>query len=242
MAHTDEMIKKIAKDFKANVNGNTSIRPLQKKMLKGTATYSDADRYAIETAKALGKALADNLRYGALNPDEYKVVISQVLPSGLESTYNQVSEYAEVVQRGVNDYNDIRLGVVKPKKDTTKIAAITKKAAQADDYTEVAAAVNQDTMNFAQNVATKTMKDNATFQNNVGYTVTVERIYDDVGVHNRKEPCQWCLDREGIWEYSDALNNGVFERHPGCGCVIIYHAEKGPQIQTNWQSNQWENI
>ena len=84
--------------------------------------------------------------------------------------------------------------------------------------------------------------DNATFQNNVGYTVTVERIYDEVGVHNRKDACEWCLEREGTWEYQDALAQGVFARHPGCGCTIIYYAEKGPQLQTDWTTNQWENL
>lgn len=242
MAHTDEVIKKIAKDFRVNMKGNVDIRPLQKKLLKGTATYNDADKYAIETAKALGKALADNLQYGVLTTDEYRVVISQVLPSGLESTYETVSDYAAAVQRGLNEYADIKLNVRKPKVDSASIMQITNKAAQAEAYLEVAGVVTQDSMNFSQNVATKMMKENVGLQSNVGYTVTVERKYDDVGVHNRKDPCQWCLEKEGTWDYADALANGVFERHPGCGCTIIYHSEKGPKLQTNWQSNQWEYI
>ena len=242
MAHTDDVIKKIAKDFKANLNGNTEVRPLIKKMLKGTATYNDADKYALETAKALGKALSDNLQWGALSEVEYQTVISQVLPAGLESTYESVSNYAGAVQRGLNERYDIKLKVLKTKINAEDILNITKKAKKATAYTEVAGAVNQDTMSFAQNVAVNTMKDNADFQNNVGYTVTVERIYDDVGLHNRKEPCQWCIEKEGVWEYADALANGVFARHPGCGCTIIYHAEKGPQLQTDWTSNQWEDL
>ena len=40
MAHTEEVIKKIAKDFRVNIKGNPDIRPLQKKLIKKTATYT----------------------------------------------------------------------------------------------------------------------------------------------------------------------------------------------------------
>lgn len=242
MAHTEEVIKKIAKDFRVNIKGNPDIRPLQKKLIKKTATYTDADKYALEVAKALGKSLSDNLQWGALTEAEYREVISQVLPAGLESTYATVSDYAGAVQRGLNERYDIKLKVLKTKINADDIVNITSKAKKAAAYEEVAGVVSQDTMSFAQNVAVNTMKDNASFQNNVGYDIKVERKYDDVGLHNRKEPCQWCIEREGTWSYEDALVNGVFARHPGCGCTIIYHAEKGPQLQTNWENNVWENL
>lgn len=238
----NEIIKKIARDFRVNVRSNTAIRPLQKKMLKGTATYLDADHYALETAKALGKALADNLVDDTLSAAEYRAIISEVLPAGLEATYNTVSTFSEAVQRGLNERAKIGLKVVVPSMDSESVVALTTNAARAVKYSEAAAELNPGTMNFAQNVATKMMKDNAGFQQNVGYNIIVERKYDDVGVHNRKDPCQWCLDKEGVWEYDDALSNGVFERHPGCGCTIIYRSEKGPQIQTDWRSNTWEYL
>lgn len=237
-----DVVKKIASDFRVNVRSNTTIRSLQKKMIKGTATYNDADRYALETATALGKALQGNLGVDTLSGAEYKAIISQVLPAGLESTYDSVSLYAQTVQKGLNERAKLGLKVVVPDIDTEDIVAITKKAAAASAYSEVAGAINQDAMNFAQNVGTNMMKENARFQNNVGLTVTVERTYDEIGVHNRKDPCEWCLEKEGVWDYPDALANGVFERHPGCGCIIIYHSEKGPQLQTDWTVNQWEYL
>lgn len=239
---TDAVVKKIAKDFKVNINSNATIRALQKKKLKGTATYLDADKYAIATAKALSKALADNLVDETLSTAEYRAIVAEALPDGLMATQSTVSKYAEAAQLRLNKNAKINLKVVVPKVDGEAIASTTAKAVTATAYSDVAGVVNQDNMNFAQNVATKMMKDNAGFQNNVGYTVTVERIYDDVGIHNRSEPCEWCIEKEGIWNYEDALTNGVFERHPGCGCTIIYHSEKGPQLQTDWTTNKWENI
>ena len=239
---TDAIVKKIAKDFKVNINSSTAIRPLQKKLLKGTATYKDANKYAIETSKALGKALADNLIDDTLSAAEYRAVISEVLPAGLSATYDTVKEYSAVVQRGLNERAKINLDVVMPKIDAKAVTATTAKAVTAGAYIEVAGVVDQDTMNFAQNVTSRVMRDNATFQNNVGYTVTVERIYDDIGVHNRKDPCQWCIEKEGTWSYDEANDKGIFARHPGCECTIIYHSEKGPQLQTDWRHNEWEYI
>lgn len=245
MAHTEEVIKKIAKDFKVNVKGNPAIRPLQKKLINKTATYLDADKYALEVAKALGKSLSDNLQWGALSEAEYKEVISQVLPAGLESTYETVSEYAGSVQRGLNEYSNIKLQVIKPEIKSEEILYITNKAVKSKQYTEVAGAINQEAMNFAQNVATKMMKENAGFQKNVGYDIRVVRKYDDIGLHRGTkyaEACEWCLEREGEWSYDEAKDKGVFERHPGCECIITYKAEKGWQLQTDWSNNTWVDV
>lgn len=245
MAHTAEVIRKIAKDFKVNVKGNPSVRPLQRKLLDGTATYLDADKYALEVAKGLGKSLSDNLQYGALSDAEYQEVISKVLPAGLESTYDTVSYYAEGVQRGLNERNEIKLAVLKPNINADDILNITNKAKKAKQYNDVSGAVNQDTMNFAQNVATKMMKENAGFQKNAGYEIRVVRKYDDIGLHRGTkyaEQCAWCLEREGEWDYDTAQSMGVFERHPGCECIITYKAEKGWQLQTDWSSNTWADV
>lgn len=244
MAHTAEVIAKIAKDFKVNINSNTAIRPLQKKLIDETATYLDADKYALEVAKGLGKALSDNLQWGALSEDEYREVISQVLPAGLESTYETVSDYAGAVQRGLNERYEIKLKVLKPNINAEDILNITSKAKTAKQYDEVSGTVNQDAMNFAQNVATKMMKENAGFQKNVGYEIRVVRKYDDRGLHRGTkyaEPCQWCLDREGEWDYDSAQSFGVFERHPGCECLIIYKAKKGWQLQAGGNP-QWVDV
>ena len=242
---TDAVVKKIAKDFKVNVNSDSTIRSLLKKKMKGTANYVDADKYAIATAKALSKALADNLIDETLSTADYRAIVAEALPGGLKATQSTVNSYAEAAQRVLNKNAKINLKVVVPKIDSEAIATTTAKAVKAAAYSEISGAVTQDSMSFAQNVAVKMMKDNASFQHNVGYDITVIRQYDDVGLHRGTkyaEQCDWCLEREGTWSYDDALANGVFARHPGCGCTIIYNAEKGPQLQTDWTSNTWENL
>jgi len=239
---TDAIVNKIARDFKANINGNTKIRSLQKKLRNSTATYKDANKYAMEVSTALNNALAANLADDALTAAEYRAVVAEVLPSGLEATYGTVSNYTKEVQTILNKKAEINLKAIVSKIDAGAVTLTTKNAVQAAAYSEAAGIINHDTMNFAQNITARMMKDNAGFQKNVGYDVKVTRIYDDVGLRNRTQPCQFCEERAGEWDYKDALELGVFARHPGCGCTIIYTAEKGPQLQTEWEHNVWENL
>ena len=89
--------------------------------------------------------------------------------------------------------------------------------------------------------ALETEKENARLRNELGLETTVVRVYDGVGLKGGKEPCEWCISREGVYSYEDAVANGVFERHPGCGCTIEYHTSKGVQTQTDWTTNTWES-
>ena len=57
-------------------------------------------------------------------------------------------------------------------------------------------------------------------RNEMGFTQTVVREYDGVGLGNGTRPCNWCIGRAGTWTYEEAKENGVFERHTGCGCTI----------------------
>ena len=239
---TDAIVNKIARDFKANINGNTKIRSLQKKLRNSTATYKDANKYAMEVSTALNNALAANLADDALTAAEYRAVVAEVLPSGLEATYGTVTNYTKSVQTILNKKAEINLKAVVAKIDVGAINLTTKNAVQAAAYSEASGMINHDTMNFAQNITARMMKDNAGFQKNVGYDVKVERVYDDVGLRNGTQECKFCKEREGEWDYKDALELGVFARHPGCGCTIIYTAEKGPQLQTEWEHNVWEDL
>lgn len=73
-----------------------------------------------------------------------------------------------------------------------------------------------------------TMRQNAENAENAGLEVRVTRIYDGVGVHDGKDACQWCLDRECTnVSLEEAYDIGAFQRHPGCECIIEYTNARG---------------
>lgn len=88
----------------------------------------------------------------------------------------------------------------------------------------------------------KTTRQNASNASNVGLGVRVTRIYDGIGLSKGRE-CQWCLDRCGEnMTLQEAYKKRSFERHPGCGCELLYTTAKGTQRQTDWRSNTWEIV
>lgn len=238
----NETSAKIAKDFRSNIAANPKLRALWKKVNNAKASYLDADALALDIARAFGKALSANLGGDTLTGDAYRDILREVLPAGLEDIHGQVSTYAQTVQKGLNARDGIGLNALKAEFPKDKAAEIVADALQSEAYSEIEGRLNANAMNFAQNAATETMKANAQLSEAVGFEVTVDRTYDDVGVHNRKDACEWCLEKEGHWTYSEALANGVFERHPGCACEIIYTRNGISQRQTNWRNNQWTQL
>ena len=238
----NETSAKIAKDFRSNIAANPKLRALWKKVNNAKASYLDADALALDIARAFGKALKLNLGDDILTGDAYREIIREVLPPGLEDIHDQVSSFAQIVERGMNQRGGIGLNPVKAELRRDKVAEIVKTATGVDTFGEIEGRLNADTMNFAQNAATETMKANAQLSEAVGFEVTVDRTYDGVGVHNGKDACEWCLSKEGHWSYSEALANGVFERHPGCGCEIVYTRDGRSQRQSNWRNNEWTEV
>lgn len=87
------------------------------------------------------------------------------------------------------------------------------------------------------------IKQNASASENAGLSTRVTRTYDNVGVHNRKDDCEWCLSRCGVdMTLQEAYEKGSFERHPGCGCEILYKTSKGTKRQSNWRNNTWTDV
>ena len=87
------------------------------------------------------------------------------------------------------------------------------------------------------------IKQNASASENAGLVTRVTRTYDNVGVHNRKDDCEWCLSRCGVdMTLQEAYEKGAFERHPGCGCEILYKTSTGTKRQTNWRNNTWSDV
>lgn len=95
---------------------------------------------------------------------------------------------------------------------------------------------------FSRKVLDDNGKKNIGDASAAGLETRVIRTYDDVGLHDGKDECKWCKDREGDWSYKDAIQKGVFERHPGCECTIDYVTARGTQRQTNWKNNSWEFV
>jgi hypothetical protein len=137
-------------------------------------------------------------------------------------------EVVRVCARAQNDMYrkaGVGLNALTPEFNAEKARGIAQVITDAEEVTDDY--MRNLVKNNALGVVDDMIRINSEASENVGLYVHIVRKYDDVGLHNGKDVCQWCMEREGEWDnYQEALAAGAFERHPGCGCVIDYHVGK----------------
>lgn len=197
---------------------------------------------------------AGQIEIKALQEASMRDVYSSLLESGnLKNTldavfqvnYQAVANASQAAQKAANQAAG--LGIKASDSDYADIADdIANKLAEYDDVREGLDKMANDIVLQSQKYADESERKSASFANDSGLEVLVTREYDDVGVHTTDkgggQPCQWCLDRCGTdVPYQEAYDRGMFERHPGCGCIITYKTKKGVfwQGKGDWEHNQW---
>lgn len=245
MANVDiapELLEQIKKSFDAYYNDDEEIEYLERMVNKLKATYAEAERYSLKVGECLVRALDDNLSADVL-PDGtmYYNIAAKILPPSLKNTESLISKFALKVQERINKDAGYSILVKKAPRNVSRVNGLVEYASSAP-YDEVKDTLDESVINYAQSVVTDTMKANGQMQSQLGLNPIVTRIYDDIGLNNRTEPCAWCLARQGTWTYEDAIANGVFERHRGCRCKITYTIGNRSQVQTHWENNTWRDV
>lgn len=240
---TAEIFESVKNSYNDTVKADKSLLKLWDKAEKGLATYADADKYAIKIGEAMAKALDEGLAAANL-PDGIitEEVAEAILPKVAAGTEKTVAGFAKRVQAATNKRAGLGLEVIDHAHNADRVEGLVKFATDRA-FEDIREKLGQNVTNYTQSVVTGTMKANIEAQESIGIKATITRTYDGVGLHNGKDPCEWCISRAGVWNYEQAKENGVFERHDGCGCTITYEPEGGEkQIQTNWYNNQWETV
>lgn len=233
----DELLAVIIKMFRKGLNNDPAATAFFGKIRSGSVSYADLLKYSRQVGIHLTKTLKSQLMAAYPNgipPD----VIDAVMPPALREQCKTVLEGANRVQRIVNGKAGINLQPVDVPIDEDRIAGLVDHVKSSGFMDETENLIT----NLASSHVDDAIKDNAGFQLDSGMEVTVTRTYDDVGINHGKDECQWCLDRCGEnVPYKEALAMGMFQRHPGCGCVIEYNTSKGNQRQADWTRNSWED-
>lgn len=237
-----ELFEKIQADFKAGVNGNQGVQRIMRKVLKGKATQTDMTDLAERFGREASKALRGNLLLSELpNQTLYWNIAERTIQPLLIEAYNNVNYYAVIQQDMADRAAGLSIRVVRGARPADRARQVMEMAVNSVTQEELRNALTDPTITAVRKYYDDFQKENARLRNELGLETTVVRVYDGVGLKGGKEPCEWCISREGVYSYEDAVANGVFERHPGCGCTIEYHTSKGVQTQTDWTTNTWES-
>jgi len=234
-----ESLKNIKTAYNKDMGADKTVAAIAKKQSK---TYTDASKFASASGKHLGDALVDELVKLFPDGDVDEADLMALIPGALRVNYSELARMIQMAQEEMNTAAGVGLKPIVSAFDVERATGIAKELAERGSITGFTDKIIQQTENFSRGTVDESMRQNMEAQTGAGLETIVTRVYDGVGLHDGKQPCAWCLSRAGEWSYQEAIQNGVFERHPGCECEITYTTSKRSMRQTDWRRNQWEEV
>lgn len=230
------LLKKIQEDFQKNYDKSEVISQLYAKVRDGTATYDEANDYAIEVGELLVKAYKNNLSSDVL-PDGkmyYNIAKSTVDPT-MRNNYNLVTQVTEQIQTSLNRSAGIGIKAVKPELNEDRIRGIIDKVSNAENFDDVEGMLDGPILNFTQSIIDDAIKVNAQFQYDLGMNPQIIRT-------STGKCCEWCSRLVGTYEYEEVSNTGndVFRRHQNCKCKVLYDPKDGKRKLQDVHTKKWK--
>lgn len=217
---TPGLLKSIQDDFQKGFDKSSTISRLYAKVRDGTATYEEANDFAIEVGEILAGAYKKNLSSSVL-PDGrmYYNIANRIIAPTMTNNYNLIVAVTKQVQEALNKSAGIGIKAIVPKQNTDRIKGIVDKVSDAENYDDVAWVLGEPIINHAQSIITDSIEANAEFQYDAGLSPKITRT-------STGKCCEWCNAVVGIYSYPDVPRD-VFRRHDHCRCKVNYIAGKG---------------
>lgn len=208
------ILNAVAKDFEKKYSKSKEINKLLLKIERGTATHEDSYRFAQKVSDFLNYAVKNNMTGSTLpNGKLYYHIAESVLTPVLKNNHALVTSYARDVQTLLNEKDNIPFKGRTAKVNTDRIEGICSEFSRADNFEATQGEMTDSIENYTLSCVDDTIKENAMFLNNLGYSEVVIRTAESCA-------CKWCVSLEGTYDYSPSMDNTVFKRHKRCKCTI----------------------
>lgn len=229
-----ELLEKMQRAFKDNLDSNSKIRELYKLVQGGKATYVDAEDFAYEVGSMLAKVFGENLS-SAILPDGkmYYNIAERILRPLLEEDHALIADVVARVQGELNRKAGIGIKAQSIPANDDRIDGIINKVSSAKKYDDVAWVLDEPVKAFSQSVVDESLKANINFQGKAGLHPRVIRKAEH-------KCCEWCSRLEGEYDYPDVPHD-VYRRHERCRCTVDYDPGTGKEYQ-NVHTKQWKTV
>lgn len=216
----NDTLKAMQKDFELLYESNRTIDKVVEKALKGTATYKDVDRYAMEVGEIRETAILNHI--GTVPIEEFDNIAEAILSPQLKRNYELVCSVADRTQEALNRKSKLGLKAIKPDYNTDKANGLIAKLKAVTSEEEAIAAIHQNVTTFTKGVVYDTMEANVDFHHGVGLSPVIKRIAFG-------QCCKWCEQMAGVYSYEEVKETGndVYRFHANCRCYIIYDPQDG---------------
>ena len=211
-------VKEVLENFKDLVFKDKKLNTFRSSIKNG-GTFENVEEYA----KRLAELMVESLK-GLPEGTDLVPFLKEL--GNQQRTY--INSAYEVIQRAMNKAIEVDLNPILAKSmQEVTINALKKTNTNEMDILDIVKSLEIPQITQNLKIVDTNIRSNASFQSKNGIQITVSRYYDDIGLRNRTQKCQWCLSRTGVdVPYQEAVNRGMFERHEGCGCKIIYKTNK----------------
>ncbi|MGI6349641.1 MAG: hypothetical protein ACOXZ0_06960 [Eubacteriales bacterium] len=215
-----ELLEAIERDFQKRWDSNKKIKRIAKLIEDGTATYSEANEYAIEVGEMLVDAYNKNISAEVL-PDEkmYYNIAQRILEPTMSNNHELISTAAAQIQTNLNKQAGIGIKGIKAPLDKDRISGIVNKISAENDFKKVKWMLDEPIINFSQSIVDDTAKANIEFHDKAGLVPKVTRTV--VG-----GCCEWCAAKAGTYTAPN-IPKDIYQRHRYCRCTIEYDPGDG---------------
>lgn len=227
-----ELLEKLQKEFQKAYESSRKLGKLMQQIQNGSASYAEANDFAIETGELLAEVFRTNLSSDVL-PDGrmYYNIAKRILEPMLEDNYHLAADVAVQVQQAMNSAAGIGLKAVYPEMNADRIRGIIDIVSGKESFDDIAYMLSEPVVNFTQSVVDDTVKANVDFQGKSGLKPrVVRRVAGNC--------CDWCAALAGTYTYPDVPRD-VYRRHKYCRCTVTFDQGSG-KVQDIW-SKKWRD-
>ena len=218
-----ELLERIRADFRALLG---DAKP-------AADTYAAAADYAELVGSALAEAFRRNLTADAL-PDGrlYWNIADRVVRPLLEEEHLLVADASAAVQQALNQQANLGIAPQRAVLPTDAVDDLLNKVSTAEQFSDVAWALDEPVRTFSRMVVDDTLKRNVDFQGKAGLRPRVIRTAES-------HCCKWCSALAGTYDYP-RVPKDVYRRHERCRCRVEYDPGEGRR-QNVWNKTWTED-
>lgn len=226
-----ELLENIQRDFNTAIGRSAKLKNIQAMIENGTATYLQANEYAVEVGEILARTFKIHIKSEVL-PDGkmYYNIAERILNPTLSNNHIIVAAVSAEIQEQLNKSVGLGLKGIEPKVNQFRIDSIVNRIVAEKIFDDVAWILQEPIVNFTQSVVDDTIQANAEFQYESGLYPKIIRV-----VHGT-DPCDWCKSLAGIYKYPDVPGD-IYKRHDRCRCTVEY--DPGDARRQNIWTKEW---
>lgn len=226
-----ELLENIQRDFNTAISRNEKLKAIKAMIENGTATYQQANEYAIEVGEILARTFQVHIKSDML-PDGkmYYNIAERILNPTLSNNHIIVAQVSAKIQETLNKSVGLGLKGIEPPVNQLRIDSLINRVVAEEIFDDVSWILQEPIVNFTQSVVDDTIKANVEFQGESGLSPQLIRT-----AHGNP-PCDWCRSMAGVYKYPDVPED-VYKRHDRCRCVVEYNP--GDARRQNVWSREW---